>query len=51
MLYYIGGSFGTQPANEYCFTLSSANVTFTAGFNSRYVNLHTYMCATMYVHT
>lgn len=32
-----GGLFGTQPANEYCFTLSNANVTFTVGSNSRYV--------------
>jgi len=50
MLSYTGGSFGTQPANEYCFALSSANVTFTAGFDSRYANIHTYIYATMYIH-
>ena len=33
---YIGGIFGNQPANEYCLTLSNANVTFSVGFNSRY---------------
>ena len=39
-----GGSFGNQSANEYCLTLSNANVTTSVGFNSRYV------CSYMHVH-
>ena len=34
---YIGGTFGTQPANEYCFTLSNTNVISSVGFDLKYV--------------
>ena len=37
ILTLVGGLFDSQPANEYCFTLSNANVTFSVGSNSRYV--------------
>jgi len=30
---HIGGTFGAQPANEYCFTLSNANVTSSVEFD------------------
>ena len=35
----IGGTFGTQPANEYCFTLSNANVISSVGFDLKYAFL------------
>lgn len=35
VLYFAGGYFGAHPANEYCFTLSDANVVFSVGYNSR----------------
>jgi len=30
---HIGGIFGTQPANEYCFTLYNANVVSSVEFD------------------
>ena len=32
---YTGGLYGSQPATEYCFALSNANVTFSVGSNLR----------------
>ena len=36
-IYYVGGYFASQSANEYCFRLSNLNVTSSNEFGLKYV--------------
>ena len=46
---HVGGTYGSQSANEYCFTLSDAVVVASADFNPKYVVCVIYRVLSLYL--